>query len=69
VIVNEAMVAGTGLENACHLADSVALMKYQAYRLFQLPFTEEDIYKRKKILSKIFNQEAQINTLISLLFD
>ncbi len=69
VIVNEAMVVGTGLENTCHMADSAALMKYQAYRLFQLPFTEEDINSRKRILTEIFNQEAQTNTLISLLFD
>lgn len=69
VIANEAMVAETGLETACHFADNAALMKYQVYRLFQLPFTEEDLNKRKEILSEIFNQEAQINSLISLLFD
>jgi glycosyltransferase involved in cell wall biosynthesis len=68
VVVNEAMVSGTGLEQACIQADSAAVMKYQIYRLFQLPFTEEDQLRRQEILSNVFNQEAQVNTLISLLF-
>ncbi len=69
VIVNEAMVSGTKLEKACHIADSATLMKYQIYRLFQIAFTEEDSKKRKEILDGVFDQEWQTQTLISLLFE
>jgi glycosyltransferase involved in cell wall biosynthesis len=69
VIVNEAMVAGTKLEKACHIADSAAVMKYQIYRLFQIAFTKEDFNKRREILDEVFDQERQSQTLIKLLFE
>ena len=69
VIVNESMVAGTGLENLCHVANNAALMKYQIYRLFQTPFNQEEIDRRSKILSEKFDSEKNAEKLIRLLFD
>jgi len=69
VIVNEAMVKGTGLETLCHIADNPKLLKYQIYRLYQTPFTDEHGKEREKVLSRIFNNEKNAERIISLLFD
>jgi glycosyltransferase involved in cell wall biosynthesis len=69
VITNESMVDGTGLEALCHMADNAALTKYQAYRLFQIPFSEEEYNKRKSILLKIFDNDLNADKLIKQLFD
>ena len=69
VIVNEAMIKGTGLETLCHIADNPKLLKYQIYRLYQTPFTNEHGKEREKVLSRIFNNETNAEKLISLLFD
>jgi len=69
VIVNEAMVNGTGLETLCHIADNPKLLKYQIYRLYQTPFTDEHGKEREKVLSRIFNNEKNADRIISLLFD
>jgi glycosyltransferase involved in cell wall biosynthesis len=69
VIVNPAMVEGTGLDKMCHIAGNITLMKYHIYRLFQTPFTEEDIEKRRAVLSSIFNRQKNTDILIRRLFD
>ena len=69
VVTNESMVEGTNLEMGCHIADNTALMKYQVYRLFQIPFSEEELLRRKSLLSKLFDNDKNANELIKLLFD
>ncbi len=69
VITNDAMIEGTGLENLCHQANNAALMKYHIYRLFQTPFPQEEINRRKSILSRMFNREQNAEALIRLLFE
>ncbi len=69
VIANNAMTEGTGLENLCHQANNAALMKYHVFRLFQTPFPQEEINRRKDILSRIFNRDQNTEALIKLLFD
>jgi len=69
VITNPQMVEGNGLDSLCHIADNVALMKYQIYRLYQMPFTETDIKKRTLLLKEVFNRERNTDRLIKLLFD
>jgi glycosyltransferase involved in cell wall biosynthesis len=69
VIANNAMTDGTGLENLCHQANNAALMKYHVFRLFQTPFPQEEINRRKDILSRMFKREQNAESLIRLLFD
>lgn len=69
VITNAAMTEGTGLGSLCHEANNAAMMKYQIYRLFQIPFTDEECNTRVSALKQIFDQEKNANTLIQLLFE
>lgn len=69
VITNDAMTEGTGLGSLCHEAHNAAMMKYQIYRLFQIPFTKEECDKRTMLLKQIFDVEKNADILIRLLFD
>jgi glycosyltransferase involved in cell wall biosynthesis len=69
VIANDAMTEGTGLESLCHMANNAALMKYHVYRLFQTPFSLEDINKRTALLSRMFDRDKNTDILIRLLFE
>ena len=69
VVANDLMTQGTGLESLCYEANNAAMMKYQIYRLFQIPFTEEDRDKRATVLTTIFDAEKNADSLIQLLFE
>lgn len=63
-VVNEEAVKGTGLEAACHIganADAIASIITQ---LYHLPFAEEEINLRKKLLPEIFNNQRNARQLI-----
>jgi len=57
------------MDKLCHIAGNITLMKYHIYRLFQTPFTEEDIEKRRVGLSSVFDRQKNTDTLIRRLFD
>lgn len=60
-VVNEAMVAGTGLEDACHIGDSANAFASIITQLYHQPFPEEEIRLRERLLGHTFNNEK--NTL------
>ncbi len=49
-VVNEQMVAGTGLAPACHIANSAEAFASVIMQLFNQPFTMEEIRLREKLL-------------------
>jgi len=67
VIANDEMVAGTGLEKACHIANNTTLLKYHIYRLFHTPFTDDDIQLRQGLLSAHYNNTRHAEDLLTLL--
>jgi glycosyltransferase involved in cell wall biosynthesis len=66
VVANTEMIAGTGLEKACHIADNAAMMKYHIFRLFQKAFTADDIELRQGLLMQHFNNDLHADELIKL---
>ncbi|MFY7651965.1 MAG: glycosyltransferase [Chitinophagaceae bacterium] len=57
-LVNDSTVLGTGLEPACHIANTADAFLSVITQLQHLPFAEEEIALRKKLLSNMFNNEA-----------
>ena len=57
-IVNNATVTGSGLEMACHTGSSANAFREIIGQLYHQPFTSEEIEIRKRLLSGMFNNEA-----------
>ncbi|MEI9945226.1 MAG: glycosyltransferase family 4 protein [Chitinophagaceae bacterium] len=60
-IVNEPIVAGTGLEDACHIGNNATAFASIITQLYHLPFTREEIILRKQLLGSTYDNEK--NTL------
>ncbi len=67
VLVNDAMIKGTGLDKACQLANNPTEFKYQAFRLFHKAFTDADIQVREGLLQKHFDNAAHALQLMHAL--
>lgn len=67
IIVNEAMVAGTGLSEICNIAASASDFIEKTKQLFAIPFNETDIKKRNTELLKRYNNIENAQKIISLL--
>jgi len=67
-IVNTPMVANTGLEDLCILADTPAEMKEKISRVFSQRFTQADIAKRENVLGKTFSNAQNAEKLVKILF-
>jgi hypothetical protein len=51
-----------------HTAESDEALANLVHQLYQQPFGEEDFNDRKRILSAAFDQSAQTNQLMQVLF-
>ncbi|MBK7682087.1 MAG: glycosyltransferase [Bacteroidetes bacterium] len=69
VLVNSMMLSGTSLENACAIANDIPDFAQKANSLFSLPFTNEEIEKRKKTLFKNYDNESNAKMLIDQIFN
>jgi hypothetical protein len=67
-IVNEPMVAGSGLEDACHIATTADAFASVIAQLYHQPFTEEEIRLRKRLLGDTYNNEKNTRALIQYLW-
>lgn len=67
-IVNEAMVRGTGLEAACHIAATADAFASVILQLYHQPFTSEEIMLRKRILGNTYDNEKNTRELIQYLW-
>lgn len=56
-LVNEATVKHSGLESACHIADSAEDFIEKTETLFEQPFTREETEQRKLLTNSLFNNE------------
>ncbi len=66
-VVNPPMVANTGLEAACVVAETALMMKLRLLDMYEKPFTAEAIQARKRILGKGFSNELNAAKIIHLL--
>jgi hypothetical protein len=57
-IVNDATIAGSGLDAACHISNTANGMAELVAQLYHQPFAAEEITLRKKLLESRFSNEA-----------
>lgn len=67
-VVNSPMVANTGLETLCHIADSPDEMKEVIQRLMNVSFSTDEKEKRGEILSRNFSNKTNARKLIGLIY-
>jgi hypothetical protein len=67
-VVNEAGVAGSGLEKACHTATDAASFKTIIKEIYEQPFTEQEKDQRQGLLQTMYNNELNAKKLITLLY-
>jgi len=67
-LVNSATVKGSGLDTLCHVADSAEEMIRMIHSLIALPFSEEMISERERILSKNNNNINNAEKLMKSIF-
>ena len=66
-VVNQNMIAGTGLEDACHTGTTAMALASIIVQLQFQPFTEDEIKLRESLLSNQFNNDRNIRLLASCL--
>lgn len=67
-VVNEQMVAGTGLKDACHIGTNANAFASIILQLFHQPFTKEEIILRKQLLGATYDNEKNTLQLIQWLW-
>ena len=67
-LVNKAGVAGSGLENYCHIAEDANSFQQRIKDLYLQPFTEQEIEQRQGLLQTIYNNEVNVEKLSSFLW-
>lgn len=67
-VVNEPMVAGTGLDAACHTGTTANAFASIIAQLYHQPFTSEEIGLRKKLLGSTYDNEKNSRELIQYLW-
>lgn len=68
-IVNEAAVAQTGLDVACHIGTTPLSFQEIIMQLYHHVFGEEEIRLRKKLLCQVFNNERNAEKLMDMIFN
>jgi len=67
IVVNEAMVAGTGLSEVCHIATAPSDFTEKTKVLMEAPFDEAIIENRNALLLKRYNNVANAQRIIAYL--
>lgn len=67
VIVNSATMGGTGLESLCYKAETPSDYRSRIKELFETPFTEIEIAKRKVILNKLYDSKKNARLLMEMM--
>lgn len=67
VVVNPMMLAGSGLDALCHIAETSDAMVDVCRNLMQTPFTEKSIEERRKLLFPLFSNEYQAQRMIEVI--
>lgn len=67
-LVNPPMLAGTGLENLCHIAETPDELLQKIEELKKVPFTFSDAKARKEILTRDFSNSVNADRMISAIF-
>lgn len=66
-LVNSPMVANTGLESLCVIGETAPALKSQLLKLFREDFQQEEIEKRKSLLSDKFSNRKNAEKIVELI--
>ncbi len=67
-ITTPAMVAGTMLQDACHIGTTANAIAAIVSQLYYLPFEEEEVKLRKRLLGDTFNNDKNVFQFINYLW-
>ncbi|MDR1623876.1 MAG: glycosyltransferase family 1 protein [Tannerellaceae bacterium] len=68
IVVNNAMLTGSGLDPLCHIADTPEGMIAVSTRLLAKPFTSEEAARRTRYLIPSYSNKYQAERLIRILY-
>lgn len=68
LLVNDAAIAGSGLEEACHIGNNAQALASIVAQLYHLPFAEEELRLRKRLIEHRFNNAENAKLLIQQLW-
>ncbi len=68
VVVNPAMVNGSGLDCLCHIARNPQEIISLCHRCMQTPFGQEEIQKRKQFLFPFYDNDEQAKKMVEMIF-
>ena len=69
IVVNRAMLAGSGLEPLCHVADSPDEMIRCCEKLITLPFRSEELHERERLLFPTYSNSEQGKRLYRMIYE
>jgi thymidine phosphorylase len=69
MLVNQEMLAGTGLNNLCEIAGNAVEMKEKIKSLYNTEFDQNKLLARSEILQKRFSDEENARKLINEVFE
>lgn len=67
-IVNQDAVEGTGLQAACHIASCAEEVRELLIELSARPFTQAEIFQRKRVLEGLYDQKANLEKLMQAIW-
>lgn len=67
VVVNSMMLAGSGLDELCHIADTPEAMTGICHELMRQPFSTDILDKRRKALFPIYSDKYQAEKLVRMI--
>ncbi len=68
VVVNSMMLAGSGLDALCHIADTPDEMISVCRRLMKEPFSSTEIERRNQLLFPMYSNIYQAKKLIEIIY-
>lgn len=68
-VVNEATVAGTGLQDACVIAKDEKKFVEKVSACFQLPFSQHHLQTRQQVLNTLFDNDANARKVVQWIWE
>ena len=63
------MLAGSGLDELCHIAETPEQMIATCRRLMKQPFTTSEIERRKQLLFPTYSNRYQAEQLVRMIYE
>lgn len=67
-LVNPPMLEGSGLDEACHRAETADDFKKQIAKLMQVPFEQQEISKRQELLTQHYSNRENAKKLMEFMY-